>query len=66
SCARFTAIANATGEPACSVPCGFTGDGLPIGLMLHGPVLGDGPVLRAAHAYEQANDWRLRRPPGWE
>jgi len=63
SCARFTAIANVTGEPACSVPCGFTSDGLPVGLMIHGPILSDALVLRAAHAYEQAHDWRLRLPP---
>ena len=63
SCARFTAIANVTGEPACSVPCGFTADGLPIGLMIHGGVLQDALVLRAAHAYEQANDWHLKLPP---
>lgn len=61
--AGLTAIANATGEPACSVPCGFTADGLPIGLMLHGPHLADGLVLRAAHAYEQSQDWHRRRPP---
>ena len=61
--AGLTAVANATGEPACSVPCGFTADGLPIGLMIHGPWLADGLVLRAAHAYEQATDWHRRRPP---
>lgn len=63
SCARFTAIADVTGEPACSLPCGFTADGLPIGLMLHGRVLEDALVLRAAHAYEQATDWHSRLPP---
>jgi len=60
--AGLTAVANATGEPACSVPCGFTADGLPIGLMLHGPRLADALVLRAAHAYEQSQDWWKRRP----
>jgi aspartyl-tRNA(Asn)/glutamyl-tRNA(Gln) amidotransferase subunit A len=61
--AGLTAIANATGEPACSVPCGFTSDGLPIGLMIHGPRLADGLVLRAAHAYERSQTWHRRRPP---
>ncbi len=61
--AAFTAVANATGEPACSVPCGFTGDGLPVGLMLHGRAGDDATVLRTAHAYEQAHDWYQRTPP---
>ncbi|MGE0716111.1 MAG: amidase [Alphaproteobacteria bacterium] len=60
--AGLTANANATGEPACSVPCGFTADGLPIGLMIHGPRLADPLVLRAAYAYEQSQGWRRRRP----
>jgi len=54
SAARFTAIANVTGEPACSVPCGLTGEGLPVGLMLQGRTLEDALVLRAAHAYQSA------------
>jgi aspartyl-tRNA(Asn)/glutamyl-tRNA(Gln) amidotransferase subunit A len=61
--AGLTATANATGEPACSVPCGFTSDGLPIGLMIHGPQLADGLVLRAAHAYERSQVWHRRTPP---
>jgi aspartyl-tRNA(Asn)/glutamyl-tRNA(Gln) amidotransferase subunit A len=61
--AGLTATANATGEPACSVPCGFTSDGLPIGLMIHGPRLADGLVLRAAHAYERSQVWHQRTPP---
>ncbi len=48
---------NLTQQPACSVPCGFTDEGLPIGLQLVGPMHGDGLVLRAARAYEAA------RPP---
>jgi aspartyl-tRNA(Asn)/glutamyl-tRNA(Gln) amidotransferase subunit A len=62
SAARLTALANVTGEPACSVPCGFTEDGLPVGLMVHGPAFRDALVLRVAHAYERANDWHKRRP----
>ncbi len=60
--ASLTASANATGEPACSVPCGFTADGLPIGMMLHGRWLEDGLVLRAAHAYERSQPWHRRHP----
>jgi aspartyl-tRNA(Asn)/glutamyl-tRNA(Gln) amidotransferase subunit A len=52
--ARLTCVANLTGEPACSVPCGFTRAGLPVGLMIHGRAFEDATVLRVAHAYEQA------------
>jgi amidase len=48
-----TAVFDATGHPALSVPCGFS-DGLPIGMMLVGRHLEDAMVLRAAHAYETA------------
>ena len=61
--ARLTCVANLTGEPACSVPCGFTKAGLPIGLMIHGRAFEDATVLRVAHAYEQASPWSTRRPP---
>ena len=47
-----TAVFDATGHPAISVPCGLS-DGLPIGMMLVGRHFDDATVLRAAHAYEQ-------------
>jgi aspartyl-tRNA(Asn)/glutamyl-tRNA(Gln) amidotransferase subunit A len=43
---------NLTQQPACSIPCGTTTDGLPIGLQIVGPMFGDALVLRAARAYE--------------
>ncbi len=43
---------NLTQQPACTVPCGLTTDGLPIGVQFVGPMFGDALVLRAAHAYE--------------
>ncbi|PZR98558.1 MAG: Asp-tRNA(Asn)/Glu-tRNA(Gln) amidotransferase GatCAB subunit A [Candidatus Nephthysia bennettiae] len=61
--ARITCIANLTGEPAVSVPCGFTKAGLPVGLQIHGRALEDATVLRVAHAYEQATGWTSRTPP---
>ncbi len=43
---------NLTQQPACSIPCGLTQAGLPIGLQFVGPMFGDALVLRAARAYE--------------
>ena len=60
---RFTNPLNFLGIPAISVPCGFTGAGLPIGLQLAGRWWDEETVLRSAHAYEQATDWHKRRPP---
>lgn len=51
---------NLTQQPACSIPCGLTRDGLPIGLQIVGPMFGDALVLRAARAYE--NTRPLPRP----
>jgi aspartyl-tRNA(Asn)/glutamyl-tRNA(Gln) amidotransferase subunit A len=51
----FTFPFNLTQQPAASVPCGFTADGLPIGLQIVGPRYGDALVLRAARAYEAAH-----------
>ncbi len=48
--------------PAMSVPCGFTANGLPIGLQLAGRPLDESTVLRVGHAYEQATECHLRRP----
>ena len=59
---RNTAPFNGYGTPAISVPCGFSREGLPIGLQLCGPALGEVDVLALAHAYEQATDWHERTP----
>lgn len=53
----FTYPFNMTQQPAASVPCGFTSDGLPIGLQVVGPRHADGRVLRACRAFEQARPW---------
>jgi aspartyl-tRNA(Asn)/glutamyl-tRNA(Gln) amidotransferase subunit A len=49
----FTYPFNLTQQPAITVPCGLTTDGLPIGLQLVGPMFGDALVLRAARAFEE-------------
>jgi aspartyl-tRNA(Asn)/glutamyl-tRNA(Gln) amidotransferase subunit A len=59
---RFTAPFNLTGLPALSLPCGFSSDGLPIGLQIVGRPWAEAAVLRLAHAYEQATEWHLVRP----
>jgi aspartyl-tRNA(Asn)/glutamyl-tRNA(Gln) amidotransferase subunit A len=58
----FTNPANLAGIPGISVPCGFSGDGLPIGLQLMGPPFGEPVVLQVAYAYEQATDFHVRKP----
>ena len=60
---RLTRAFNLTGQPTVSVPCGFTSDGMPIGMQLAGRMWEDAVVLRAAHTYESATEWHTRRPP---
>ena len=59
---RNTVPFDTNGCPTISVPCGFTADGLPIGLQISAAPLAEATVLALAHAYEQATDWHLRRP----
>ncbi|HKZ07543.1 MAG TPA: amidase [Methylomirabilota bacterium] len=59
----FTYPFNLTGNPAASVPCGFTKDGLPIGLQLVGRRFDDATVLRAAAGYERIAPWADKKPP---
>jgi aspartyl-tRNA(Asn)/glutamyl-tRNA(Gln) amidotransferase subunit A len=59
----FTYPFNLTGEPAISVPCGFSSEGLPVGLQIVGPRFAEGRVLRAAAAFEAVQPWADRRPP---
>lgn len=59
---QYTRPFNLNGFPAITVPCGFSDAGLPIGLQIAGPPLGEEKVLRVAHAYEQATEWHRRKP----
>jgi len=61
---RFTAPFNLTGLPAVSVPCGFSGQGLPMGLQLVAAAWNEGKLLRAARAYERETLWGEQRPHG--
>jgi aspartyl-tRNA(Asn)/glutamyl-tRNA(Gln) amidotransferase subunit A len=58
----FTYPFNMTQQPAASVPCGFTADGLPVGLQVVGPRHADARVLAACRAFEQARPWQDHRP----
>jgi aspartyl-tRNA(Asn)/glutamyl-tRNA(Gln) amidotransferase subunit A len=60
---NFTFPLNFTGQPAASVPAGFTKDRLPVGLQIIGRHLDDPTVLRAAAAFESAKPWRDAWPP---
>ncbi|WP_353171604.1 amidase [Paracandidimonas soli] len=53
---------NLTGTPAISVPMGFSGSGLPIGLQVLGSSFAEAMVYRVAQAYEAAAGWHLHRP----
>jgi len=59
---RFTAPFNLAGLPAISIPCGFTKEGLPIGMQIISRAWGDAKVLNAAYAYEQATEWHKKFP----
>jgi aspartyl-tRNA(Asn)/glutamyl-tRNA(Gln) amidotransferase subunit A len=59
---RFTAPFNLTGLPALSLPCGFTREGLPIGLQIVSGPWQETRLLRAGHTFEQATEWHKRKP----
>ena len=59
----FTFPINMTGQTASSVPCGFSADGMPIGLHVIGPRGAEAKVLQASAAFEGARPWGDRRPP---
>lgn len=59
---RCTRPVNYLGLPALSVPCGFSAGGTPFSFQLIGRPFAEGPLLRAAHAYQQATDWHCREP----
>ena len=59
---RLTLPFNLSGLPACTIPCGFSPDGLPIGLQIIGKPFDEATVLRVAHAYERVTNWHQQRP----
>jgi aspartyl-tRNA(Asn)/glutamyl-tRNA(Gln) amidotransferase subunit A len=63
----FMAIWNVTGSPAMSIPCGFSSEGLPIGMQIVGRPFDEPTVLKVGDAYQTLTDWHQRVPtPIWE
>ena len=61
----FTLPASLAGLPGMSVPCGFGEGHMPVGLQLIGNYFGEAKLLNAAHRFQQATDFHLRRPEGY-
>jgi aspartyl-tRNA(Asn)/glutamyl-tRNA(Gln) amidotransferase subunit A len=59
---RYTAPFNLTGLPAITMPCGFTAQGLPVGLQMVAKPWAEAQLMRAAYTYEQATDWQAAKP----
>ncbi len=62
---QFTGVFDTTGQPSLSMNCGFTKDGMPIGMMINGRAFDEVSVLRAGAAFERAAGLLERRPPIW-
>jgi len=60
---RFTAPFNLAGLPAISIPCGFSDEGLPVGLQIVGPEWAEAKVLTAANAFERSTTWHEKTAP---
>ena len=61
----YTLSTSLAGLPGMSVPAGFGAGGMPVGLQLVGNYFQEGPLLQAAHAFQQATDWHARTPKGY-
>ncbi len=59
---RLTCPFNLSGQPVLGLPCGFTADGMPIGMQIAARPLQEPVMFRIAHAYESATDWHTRSP----
>jgi aspartyl-tRNA(Asn)/glutamyl-tRNA(Gln) amidotransferase subunit A len=56
---------NLAGIPALTVPCGFSADGLPIGMQIMGPHLSEETLLKIGHLYQRQTDWHMKHPDCW-
>jgi aspartyl-tRNA(Asn)/glutamyl-tRNA(Gln) amidotransferase subunit A len=62
----FTVPTNITGNPALSLPCGFSKENLPIGFQFIGPRLSEDLIYAVAYAFEQSTDYHTKNPVGFE
>ncbi len=62
----FTVPTNITGNPALSLPCGFSKENLPIGFQFIGPRLSESLIYQVAYAFEQSTDYHTKNPAGFE
>jgi aspartyl-tRNA(Asn)/glutamyl-tRNA(Gln) amidotransferase subunit A len=62
----YTVPASLAGLPAMSIPCGFDGQGLPIGLQITGNYFAEAKMLQAAHQFQRATDWHTRAPAPYQ
>jgi amidase len=60
---RYTAPFDMSGHPTLTLPGGITADGVPVGFQIVGHAFDEAGILAAGHAFQQATDWHLRRPP---
>jgi amidase len=60
---RYTAPFDMSGHPTLTLPGGQTRDGMPVGFQIVSRAFDEAAILAAGHAYQQATDWHLRRPP---
>ena len=56
---------NLAGNPALSIPCGLSKEGLPIGVQLVGPHLSETLLFQVADAYQNVTDWHTKHPKGF-
>ena len=62
----YTIAVNLAGLPGMSIPCGFDGGGLPVGLQSIGNYFDEARMLNVAHQYQLATEWHMKVPPGIE
>jgi amidase len=60
---RYTAPFDMSGHPTITLPGGANKDGVPTGFQIVGPAFSEADLLAAGHAYQEASDWHLKRPP---
>jgi amidase len=60
---RYTAPFDMSGHPTLTLPGGVTSEGVPVGFQIVGRAFDEAAILAAGHAFQQATDWHIRRPP---